>query len=243
MMCKMMYALISLNGGQKFQELNGEWTYPIFGVDGRLLNAKQYHHLGIANFKVNLTPPEVGASLSHLAALRSFIQSDNAYIVTFEDDVTIDWQNLNKILASLPTLKPDFVHLGGLNGLKEEKIFADTGSCIQTLSLMQLRSLWRACGYILSRRAAELIIERQETQLVAADSWFVLLRSSNKLRMFMSKCVEHPIILDHSTIEKGRRRSVVLNFRKIAISRVYYYTNVLISKIVPILPKFLTKRR
>lgn len=52
-----------------------------------------------------MTPGELGCAMSHIAALKRFLSSDEEYAIIFEDDVIerfeIDFQDLEKLIRSL----------------------------------------------------------------------------------------------------------------------------------------------
>ena len=156
---KLFRALISLDRGQRFLRTNPEmapWDFKIFGERGADLPAGRYFSEMFSSEHVVLSPSEVGARISHMSALTSFLQSDREYCLVLEDDVYVHCQRLRKLTNDL-NADFDFYHLGGVDGLRVSSIFKKLNGLDHPtkLSSTQLAVLWRACGYVVNRRAAE----------------------------------------------------------------------------------------
>ena len=88
-----MKALIALEerAEERFLELNTTVDGPLscFGVDGKQLSAWSYFVKGVSGRRWPLTPGEVGCSLAHLDALRSFLNSSDSYLTVYEFDAFV----------------------------------------------------------------------------------------------------------------------------------------------------------
>ncbi|MGE8551516.1 MAG: glycosyltransferase family 25 protein, partial [Acinetobacter calcoaceticus] len=89
-----------------------------FGVIGKNLSVSEYFQQGVAGKKKPMTPGELGCAMSHIAALKDFLSSDEEYAIIFEDDVIerfeIDFQDLEKHISSLNLGPCFFLSLGGI---------------------------------------------------------------------------------------------------------------------------------
>lgn len=203
-------ALISLDRGRRFLLANPEmapWDFKIFGERGADLPAGQYFAEMFSSEHVVLSPSEVGARISHMRALSSFLQSDREHCLVLEDDVYVDCHRLRKLTNDL-NADFDFYHLGGLDGLRVSSIFGKLNGLDHPtkLSKTQVAVLWRACGYLVNRRAAESILLAQATSVLVADNWARLICSGNITAAYYH-CVSHPEVLTESSIE-GERLSL-----------------------------------
>lgn len=59
-------------------------------VDGRSLSADAQHEIDAGNFERGLTSGEVGCALSHVAALRRFLETDRKFVLILEDDTILE---------------------------------------------------------------------------------------------------------------------------------------------------------
>ena len=210
------FVLISLEDGERFLKNNinlSNINFQIFGINGKDLKAGEYFKTMFSNEHVLLSPSEIGNRLSHINALKSFLSSSSNFCCVFEDDVTVNLNTLSNLIES-PNLKSfDYIHLGGLEGLRIEKVFKSkkNTNSQNAISKIELNSLWRACGYMINKKAAQEIINAQEKEVLVSDNWPVFFRNK-ELNYGFCKCVEHPEILENSLIE--REREALDEFRK-----------------------------
>jgi len=89
-----------------------------FGIIGKNLTVSEYFEQGVAGKEKPMTPGELGCTLSHLAALKDFLSSEEAYAVIFEDDVIerfeIDFDVLEEQIRVTELDSPLFLSLGGI---------------------------------------------------------------------------------------------------------------------------------
>lgn len=215
----MKFAVISVSPDRlsEFTAKNRiESQYNVFGINGKTLSADTYFRVGVAKKAVPLSPSEVGCSLSHLEAMRAFLDSDARYLCVLEDDVKlIDAKVFNAINDAwldgfVATNAPALLHLGGQDGLPGRWKIHGTKVDAQNvdvwrLALPSLRWLWRTCGYIVNRDMAKLVITSQEANLILADSWKAFTKEVTP-NVYYANLLNHPLDLAKSVIETERRQ-------------------------------------
>lgn len=230
----MKVAVISVSPGRlsEFTTKNRiETRFDVFGVNGKAMSADAYFRAGVAKKAVPLSPSEVGCSLSHLEAMRAFLNSDARYLCVLEDDIEfVDAKAFNAIddawLDGVVTSNaPVLLHLGGQEGLPGRwkihgtKIAANDVD-VWRLALPSLRWLWRTCGYIVNREMARLVIASQEADLTLADSWRVF-TSGVSPNVYYANLVNHPLDLAQSAIEAERRQILSAKKLKTYVSKFH----------------------
>lgn len=174
-----------------------------FGVIGKQLNVEEYFKLAVAGQLKALTPGELGCTLSHLAALRDFLQSEDEYAIVFEDDVIecfpIDLAQLNDLVTSL-ALKPCFfLSLGGIQFKICDRVrgrYIDTtliGEKILEVDSDFLENLAYAYAYIVDRKMAELLLDYHQTPKIY-DHWQELTNYTQPFSFYACYLFDHPII-------------------------------------------------
>ena len=216
------FALITLNEGKDFMKRNLEYSaidYQFFGCNGSKMIAADYFKTMFSDHHVLLSPSELGTRNSHIAALESFTLSESNFYCIFEDDVTIDIEKFNQLVDSKSYKDYDFLHLGGLNGLKIEEAFSSRKYSRTPFKLnrLELNSLWRACGYIVSKEGAKKILRSQNNDILVADNWRALFKNA-KLNFGYYDCVNHPLNLDGSLLEKDRKKLSGMRSKKIFLN-------------------------
>ena len=107
-----------------FQSLTQQ--YKKIGIKGAELSAKFYFEKAVKGREQALTPGELGCTLSHLQALKEFLESDDSYAFILEDDailpedLTIDMlqQEFSRIKLPPKTL----LSLGGIQMKESRKV-------------------------------------------------------------------------------------------------------------------------
>lgn len=222
-----------------------ESQFDVFGVNGKALSADSYFRVGVAKKAVPLSPSEVGCSLSHLEAMRAFLDSDARYLCVLEDDVEfVDASTFNAINDTwldgvVESNGPVLLHLGGQEGLPGRwKIhgvkIATPNVDVWRMALPSLRWLWRTCGYIVNREMAKLVIASQEADLTLADSWKVFTKDVTP-NVYYAKLVNHPLDLAQSAIEAERRQ--ILSEKKLK-TYVYKFQGLVIFIGLRLSPRF-----
>lgn len=175
-----------------------------YGVIGKNLSTSEYFNLAVKNKIRTLTPSELGCTLSHLSALRDFVDSDADYAYIFEDDVVakkeIDF-NLD-----LDILRDNFIlSLGGVNQSVCHKIRGKIlneeymGEKILKVSPLYYEDIVYAMGYLLDKEAARKIILCHEVNLHVIDHWHIVLNTYPELSYYMVNLLDHPEVLSLNT--------------------------------------------
>jgi glycosyl transferase family 25 len=209
-----MKALISLahDAEQIFRDLNRAVSGPLtlFGVDGKNLSAWQYFVYGVSGRRWPLTPGEVGCSLSHLAALREFLASNDQVLTVYEADAFVRDEFCEpESIFKLYEERPIVLHLGGHEGvLRRSRLFGKVvcdmpGVKVWELSRYSTRWLFRTCGYMVNREAAAIIAKAYQRRLQRADDWGKLLQGRQCVFLY-AHMVSHPLHLNDSLLQSER---------------------------------------
>jgi len=116
-----------------------------------------------------LTPPELACGLSHLAALRVFLQAGAPFGAIFEDDAVLS-EVLPAFLSAIESNAPelDLIRLETFN----ERLLVDPSGSRQ-LGPVATRTIYSqsngSAGYVVSRRGAIAIVESVEIKATQAD--------------------------------------------------------------------------
>ena len=211
-----MKALIALEecAEERFLELNATVEGPLacFGVDGKQLSAWSYFVKGVSGRRWPLTPGEVGCSLAHLDALKSFLKSSDSFLTVYEFDAYVrdEFEELAPLFTPYAG-QPVMLHLGGQEGLRQRtrlfgKVVLETPSVqVWRLARHSTRWLYRTCGYVVNREAAAIIARSYQRRLQRADDWGQLL-SGHRCVFLFAPMVSHPLQLSRSRLEHERRQ-------------------------------------
>ncbi len=202
------FVLISLEGGKRFFKNNislSNINFQIFGINGKDLRAEKYFKTMFSNDHKLLSPSEIGNRNSHIIAIESFLASSSNFCCILEDDVTVNSNIFFDLIKSLSLNSFDFIHLGGLEGLRINTVFKryEKNKSVCAISKFELNTLWRACGYIINKKAAQEIIDAQEKDVLVSDNWSTLFKNK-KLNYGFCKCVNHPELLENSLLQDER---------------------------------------
>ncbi|WP_347455978.1 glycosyltransferase family 25 protein [Acinetobacter thermotolerans] len=176
-------------------------TYEKVGVKGGDLSAKEYFELGVKGRSRPLSPSMVGCTLSHLEAMRKFLDSSEDFALILEDDAILpnDFsadlleQQLNQM-----QLSPQFLFsIGGIQMKECRKVRGD----IKDIKLLNASVLevhpdfyHRICytvSYVVDREMAKALIEYHKV-LRAADDWRYIPDMYPSSRIYMAFIVDHP---------------------------------------------------
>jgi len=209
-----MKALIALEDRavERFLDFNAVVQEPLhcFGVDGRELSAWSYFVRGVSGRRWPLTPGEVGCSLAHLDALKAFLASPDPFLTVYEFDAFVrdEFEELAPLFAPYEG-QPVVLHLGGQDGLmRRSRLFGKVVAHSPPVEVWRLarhstRWLFRTCGYVVNREAAEIIARSYQRRLQRADDWGRLLSGHSCVFLF-APMVSHPLDLNRSRLEHER---------------------------------------
>lgn len=188
-------ALFAQNTFKKYKD-----EFKTFGIVGKTLTVKEYFNQAVVGKSKAMTPGELGCSLSHIAALKDFLASDQPYAVIFEDDVIerfeVDLNQLEQEIAAL-NLKPCFMlSLGGI----QMKICRKTRGEYLTEKLLDqalfkvdplyYENLAYAYAYVVDREMAQALLEfHQPTRIY--DEWMELADQPH-IDIYVTYIFDHP---------------------------------------------------
>lgn len=187
-----------------------------FGVIGKNLSVSEYFQQGVAGKKKPMTPGELGCTMSHIAALKDFLSSDEEYAIIFEDDVIerfeVDFNELEEQVKRIGLTTPLFLSLGGI----QMKICRKVKGKYQPNFLLDqhvlkvdpffYENLAYAYAYIVDREMAKILIDFHRSPRVY-DQWADLIISKKSINIYVS------YIFDHPEIENEKDKSYLENER------------------------------
>ena len=179
--------------------------------DGRKLYSREYYCKVLSyykNYNKLMSPGELGCTLSHIEVLTKFLQSDSKYALIFEDDIIGSDRDIKAIEGIIPYLDEcSIVICGGQDGLLSRYFqFGKPLKYCPDLYLVHPHSyqyIYRTCSYLVTRKAASLILEYQTKHTVVADHWAKIFKNTN-IKFYYTNIFHHPTELASSSIESER---------------------------------------
>ena len=176
-----------------------------FGVIGKHLTVEQYFNLAVAQQYIPLSPGELGCSMSHLAALKDFLESDEDIAIIFEDDViaaeNFDLERFEQQLRKIKLNSHFFLSLGGIEQRLNNRVYGRFES-LQLFDRNVLKvhpgSLDRLSGayaYCLDREMAKTLIQYHKSIRVY-DHWDGLYAMNSSIHFYATHIFDHPEIKD-----------------------------------------------
>ncbi|MDO6811817.1 glycosyltransferase family 25 protein [Tenacibaculum soleae] len=182
----------------------------VSAVDGRKITAKSYYNSIIDYYRRTnkvLSPAELGCTLSHIKALKLFLNSDNEFALILEDDVIGNDKNIDDIFSLTTVVHPNSLLIcGGQEGLNARKYQFGKKSKYEGLteiSMFSYRHVFRTCCYLVTKNSAKAIVDYQERNLTLADKWDVFFKDTD-IKIFYKNSLSHPKDLANSHIEQDR---------------------------------------
>jgi glycosyl transferase, family 25 len=182
----------------------------IDGVYGNELSVDQYFRSVLEYNKKHgrlITPGELGASLSHIKTLENFLKSDNDFALIIEDDIDGNDLGLEKIFKFSETLtENDILLCGGqtANGISDFQLGKKRkNSEIYEISKFSYAYVYGACCYLISKKAARYILNKQNEYLKLADNWDIFLNES-EMNLLYVDVLNHTDDRSDSHLQKER---------------------------------------
>lgn len=148
----------------------------IEAVDGKKLSAFEYFTIN-ENFKnryfKSISPGEIGCSLSHLKALKTFVKSDKKIAIILEDDINANDEILFEAYEKTKFLGENFLLNFYKQKLKISKYFygKEISQNLFEISGLTKKFLNSTLAYVCDKTCAKEIIKNQEEILKMADWW------------------------------------------------------------------------
>ncbi|MBA6420853.1 glycosyltransferase family 25 protein [Pseudomonas sp. 5Ae-yellow] len=178
-------------------------------VDGRTLPASEYYSKTLPFFSVHrrpMTPAELGCTLSHIKALKSFLESNESFALIIEDDVIGRDEDLLRVSKSVSQLSScSLVFCGCQDGLMNKyKYGYKISAHVLRVPRYNFGNFSRTAAYVVSRSAAKVILNFYENKYITvADFWFELLEGGD-VDVFYIAGMRHPLSLGGSILEEER---------------------------------------
>ncbi|MDM1735056.1 MULTISPECIES: glycosyltransferase family 25 protein [Acinetobacter] len=182
---------------------NGNLEYTKVGVKGGELSAKEYFELAVKGRDKPLTPGELGCTLSHLAALKRFLETSDEFALILEDDAILkndlSYQMLSDGLNKIDLPKNLLLSIGGIQMKECRKVrgeFCDF-SLLDKKVLKVVPDFYHrvnyTVSYIVDRKMAKTLLEYHKPAR-RADDWSYLYDFDSSTNILMTYLVDHPVI-------------------------------------------------
>lgn len=181
----------------------GQLSLTKIGIKGGDLSAKEYFEKAVRGRSKPLTPAELGCTLSHLTALKSFLATDDEFALIFEDDAILPKQltlkGLEEEIKNFNLPKNVLFSLGGIQmkeslkvrGTLRDQLFLNK----QVLEVHPhfYNRVNYAVAYIVDREMAQNLLDYHR-QVRKADDWSFLFDFNKNSNILMTHIVDHPVI-------------------------------------------------
>lgn len=188
-----------------FKQINLEFNF-VNAVRGSKLDAGFFYNRNNNFYRRQLTPGEMGCSISHQVAYNELLKSPHEYMIILEDDVILNDLKFFEVEFDLDANKDCLIFLGGQEGLRRGRLL----SCVRNSKVQFFKNIifayffQRTCAYIISKRRAKDLINLWERKTFLADDWYYILSNSNFKSVGYIPIFKHPTDLTDSLIEKER---------------------------------------
>ncbi len=134
-------------------------------------------HTAYKRYGRNLNPGEIGCTLSHFKCYHKLLQSNNPYVLILEDDITVvnELSDIDNIAQSLPTDQPWVLLLSADYWFTKRRKFKNE------LNIAHVYDAVGTYAYIINRKGAELLINKNLRPSNVADHWSLYRRQGLKL--------------------------------------------------------------
>lgn len=162
-------------------------------------------------YKGLMTPNEMGCTLSHVEALKSFLMTDEKYALILEDDVIGSDTDIERIKNIVDRL--DFtgiVMCGGQEGLPLDWDDYRYGKSTEIdpnlykVNKYSIKFFSRTVCYVVDRDFASHYVEMNNKFIHLADDW-VKYFDNTHYSFYYKNMMKHPIDLSESHIESQRK--------------------------------------
>ncbi len=181
------------------------YEFKKIGIKGAELTVKEYFNQAVAGHDKALTPSELGCTLSHLEALKDFLNSSEQYAVVFEDDAIQNGKfalaDVEKCIDNLGLESCFFLSLGGIQLRHNQKV---KGTFYPKLMLERnllkihayyYHKLVYAYAYIVDRKMAEILLRYHSTPQVF-DHWAGVSCMEPNINLYATYLFDHPPVND-----------------------------------------------
>lgn len=179
-------------------------------VDGSQLDARAYFKKifpAVSSGYRMMSPSEVGCTLSHIEAMKKFLDSGRPSALIVEDDIIGTDSDLDSVLINIKDMPEESVIIfGGQEGMPSRKyIFGKPSDLDGVFRLPRYSNSFvlRTCCYGVTRTSAKAILNAHNEYLKLADAWGLFFEHSS-IKILFAKKLHHPVDRSASHIEKSR---------------------------------------
>lgn len=203
------------------------------GIKGSELTVKEYFELAVVGHAKALTPGELGCTLSHLDALRDFLESSEKYAIIFEDDAIQDGDfflaDIEEDLKQLNLKSCFFFSLGGIQLSHSQKV-RGTFHPKQMLkrNVLKIHPFYyhkfvSAYAYIVDRKMAELLLQYHSLPQIF-DHWSGVYCMQPNINLYATYLFDHPVVTDQevsSYLNQERAKYALHTYKSNRKSKIF----------------------
>lgn len=189
----------------------GAVPYVKVGVRGSDIPVKQYFEMAVKGRSEPLSPSELGCSMSHMAALKAFLETNEEYAFILEDDALIP-QDLTLKQLELELKNSNFpnnvlLSLGGIQmkeslkvrgKIRDKKLFHQN---VMEVTPHYFHRVCAAFAYIVDRPMAKTLLQ-YNARIRKADDWGYLYDFDSSTHILMTAIIDHPPLAVGETNEE-----------------------------------------
>ena len=191
---------------------NGQVPFKKFGIKGKDLTAKQYFEQAVKGRSSPLTPGELGCTLSHLMALKFFLNTNENFALILEDDAILPNDltliNLEEEISKVNLPSNVLFSLGGIQMKECRKVRGKVcdfnlfnKKVLEVVPDFYHRFNYTV-SYIVDRKMAKTLLEYHQP-IRRTDDWSYLYDFDSSVNLLATYIVDHPVI------EKGEDNQVL----------------------------------
>lgn len=177
--------------------------FKVLGIDGQLFEADEYFTLAVDGKTKVLAPDELGHCLSHLAALKDFINSGQDYAIILEDDaIERFYINFDQLELEINSMNLSSCFLLSLGGVQLETCNRVRGQYLDSTLLGQavlqidsdfLEHLSTTYAYVVDQAMAKLLLQYHHSPRVY-DCWKALAGLKISFTFYATYLFDHAVI-------------------------------------------------
>ncbi|QOW50612.1 glycosyltransferase family 25 protein [Acinetobacter sp. YH12138] len=177
--------------------------YEIIGIKGADLPTKEYFEMAVKGREKPLTPGELGCTLSHLEALKSFLMTNDQYALVLEDDAIIpnalNFDVLEQEIINKKIPSNTLVSLCGIQMKVCKKVrgkiedFQFLGQKVLNVSPHFFHRVNYAVAYVIDRDMAKTLLN-YHLPIRRTDDWSYLFDFDASTKIWMINLIDHPEI-------------------------------------------------
>ncbi|WP_083275025.1 glycosyltransferase family 25 protein [Edwardsiella hoshinae] len=192
----------------------------IDAINGASLPMQTIDSINVATavrYRRAISAGEIGCALSHQKIYQIICDNQINYALILEDDVSITSGLIDIVkyfkFEAKSVADRNLYLLGGQDGLASQDMIVTSLrkkiKISERVSFAKLNSsskyIYRTCCYVISGYLAKTLLESNRESFFIADDWHYLYRKGVFDKLYLTKIVSHPMVLNDSTLEQGRQ--------------------------------------